>query len=252
MAKNTGILKFQGTIEELTYYRTQDGDIVRKKGGVEKSRILTDPSFARTRENMSEFAHAAQSGKMLRRALNPLMQNAKDNRVTSRLAQAMHNILKQDAVSLRGARTVTQGLATAPGKALLQGFNFNKNAPLEAVLKARYLVDTTLMGLIIEDFTPALHLAYPSSATHVSMQLGEASVDFATGQFEYLASNAVVLPIDMTAAELNLGPIGAPPVLPGSLFMCVLVEFSQEVNGAQYPLGAGFNSLGIVHVGIVL
>ena len=48
---------------------------------------------------------------------------------------------------------------------LLQGFNFNKNAPLEAILKTTYVVDSSLNDIIIQDFIPAQHLSYPDAAT---------------------------------------------------------------------------------------
>ncbi len=34
MAKLKGILKIEGTLDELTFYKTQDGHLVKTKGGV--------------------------------------------------------------------------------------------------------------------------------------------------------------------------------------------------------------------------
>lgn len=92
MAKNDGIIKIQGTLDNLTFYKSRDGNLVRTKGGISKKRIMKDPAFARTRENLSEFSNSAQSGKLLRMAVNELMQNAKDSRVTSRLVKVMSQI----------------------------------------------------------------------------------------------------------------------------------------------------------------
>lgn len=55
MAKLKGILKIEGTLDELTFYKTQDGHLVKTKGGVSADRIANDPNFQRTRENGSEF-----------------------------------------------------------------------------------------------------------------------------------------------------------------------------------------------------
>jgi len=45
-------------------------------------------------------------------------------------------------VSDRGQRKFTIGIETPEGKALLEGFEFNKYAPLSTILKPAYEVDT--------------------------------------------------------------------------------------------------------------
>lgn len=40
MAKLNGILKIEGKLENLTFYKSADGHMVRTKGGVSKNRIL--------------------------------------------------------------------------------------------------------------------------------------------------------------------------------------------------------------------
>lgn len=245
MAKNTGIIKPQGTLEDLTFYKTQDGHLIRTKGGVERSRILTDPAFARTRENMSEFAQAAQVGKMLRRGANFLMQNASDNRVTSRLAQTLSRIIKLDSVNVRGSRTVEQGLSTAQGKELLKGFNFNVNAPLEMVFRNSAVYDPEDSSFTITNFIPAQELQVPPGATHVKLQAGILNTDFSTGAFALASTAANVLPITNSASTVVLSGITAAT---GINLLLLLVEFLQEVNGVEYPLSGGFNALGIVGI----
>ena len=73
MAKLKSVIKIEGTLNELTFYKTQDGNLVRTKGGISGNRIANDPKFARTRENNNEFSSAAKSGKLIRNALRNLM-----------------------------------------------------------------------------------------------------------------------------------------------------------------------------------
>jgi len=49
MARQKSILKLQGTIGGISFYKTKDGFLAREKGGVDASRIANDPGFARTR-----------------------------------------------------------------------------------------------------------------------------------------------------------------------------------------------------------
>ncbi len=81
MAQSTGILKIEGTIEDLTFYKKDGKNYVRRKGGVSKERIANDPNFVRTRENGSEFGHSASAGKMLRLAASSMVFKAKDSQL---------------------------------------------------------------------------------------------------------------------------------------------------------------------------
>ncbi|WP_206106589.1 hypothetical protein [Ilyomonas limi] len=69
MARLNGILKIEGTLQDMTFYKTQDGHLVKTKSGVSGDRIANDPAFARTRENGYEFGNAAAAGKLLRDAI---------------------------------------------------------------------------------------------------------------------------------------------------------------------------------------
>ncbi len=135
------ILKVKGTIDGLTFYKSKDGHLVRTKGGIEKGRIMSDPAFVRTRENISEFGSVAQSGKLFRQAIGTYLNRAKDSRTNSRLLQVMHQLKKMDVLSMRGERQVHLGLNTSAGKQLLKGFDFNQKATLFSVLYAPFESD---------------------------------------------------------------------------------------------------------------
>jgi len=62
MARQKSILKLQGTIGGISFYKSKDGYLAREKGGVDASRIANDPGFARTRENGAEFGNSASAG----------------------------------------------------------------------------------------------------------------------------------------------------------------------------------------------
>lgn len=64
MARQKGIIKLKGTIGDITFYKSQDGYLTREKGGVEASRIASDPAFQRTRENGAEFGRAGKAGRL--------------------------------------------------------------------------------------------------------------------------------------------------------------------------------------------
>ncbi|MDN3492443.1 hypothetical protein [Winogradskyella bathintestinalis] len=248
MAKLRSLIKIEGTLDDLTFYKGKDGYLVRTKGGVSANRIKNDPAFARTRENGTEFGHCAKSGKLLRRAILNLVADAKDNRVTSRLGQTMSYVKNEDLTSVRGQRQVAVGLATPEGKAHLKNFDFNNNAQMSAVLLSDFTLDSVTGEVNIVDLTPNHDLGKPGGATHVSFNTGFLNLDFETGEKDLQISPTENLPINGTTTSVTLTPPAAPTGTGNQMYF-LKVAFFQEVNNVQYPLNNGaFNALQLIEV----
>ena len=248
MAKLKSIIKIEGTLDDLTFYKGKEGYLVKTKGGVSANRIKNDPSFARTRENGTEFGNAATSGKELRRSILDLLTDAKDDRVTSRLTQVMIRVKNTDTTSPRGERNVAIGITTPQGKTAIKGFNFNSNAILSAVLLTDYTLNTTTGEVEILDMVTAQNLSKPEGATHVSFTAGFLNLDFGTGDKDLVSSPIVNLPIDGTTTTVTLTPPSVP-VGTGNAFYFLKVAFFQEVNSIQYALNNGaYNALQLIDV----
>lgn len=248
MGKTEGFIRLKGTLNDLTFYKSADGNLVRTKGGVSASRIKSDPAFQRTRENGTEFAEITSAGKMLRMAVGPMLFHARDRRLTSRLVAVMARIKNLDSVSARGERNVAIGITTAEGKALLTGFDFNGHAALSSVFYPPISVDTSTGVVTVDSFIPKQQILAPEGATHFSMQSAFVHINFETGKFDTTYSPAFNHALDMTATTVTLTPSGVPGAPAVSLYL-VLVEFFQEVNGVQYSLNNGaYNVLNVLEV----
>lgn len=248
MAKANGIIKIEGTVEELTFYKKNGKNFVRKKGGVSGDRISKDPSFVRTRENNTEFGHCGSSGKVLRRALGSMVFKAKDSQLSSRLLGVMSRVKNMDTVSMRGKRSVAVGITTPEGKQALRGFDFNANADLNGVLFAPYTLNTTTGVVQISNFLPAEQVQFPQGATHVSLQCAVLGLDFSTEVSEVVYSNLVNLPLNLTPGNVTLTPTSVPTTT-GQQFFLLMISFYQEVNGVQYSLkNEEYNVLNILEV----
>lgn len=248
MARQKGIIKLKGTIGDITFYKTQDGHLAREKGGIDASRIASDPAFQRTRENGSEFGRAGKAGKLLRTALRPLLINSADGRMVSRLTQAMVKVIQADLVSERGSRNVIDGEAE-----LLFGFEFNIRGKLGTSLFAPFVgaIDRVAGEITVDiaSFVPANMLAAPSGTTHFKIISGGAEVDFEAETFVVATSETAILPWDSapTVAISHTNAVTAASTKP--LFLALGVEFYQEINGQMYPLKNGaFNPLSIAKV----
>ncbi|CAM3979955.1 hypothetical protein FLCU109888_12390 [Flavobacterium cucumis] len=248
MARQSGIIKLKGTIGDITFYKTQDGHLAREKGGVEASRIASDPAFQRTRENGSEFGRAGKAGKLLRTALRPLLLKASDGRMVSRLTQQMVKVIQMDAVSTRGMRNVIDGEIE-----LVLGFEFNIRGKLGTSLFAPFTTDIDrvagTLDVSIPSFIPANMIAAPSGTTHFKVISGGALIDFTGETYVVATSETAIMPWDTSATTaINLSnAVTANATHP--LVLALGVEFYQEINGQMYPLKNGaFNPLSIVAV----
>ncbi|GHC64493.1 hypothetical protein [Ulvibacter litoralis] len=241
MAKQAGIIKLKGTIDDLSFYKTVDGHLARAKGGIDKNKILNDPAFQRTRENNSEFGAAGKGGKLIRTSVRHLMQNAKDRRVVSRLTKELLAIIKTDPLNPRGKRTIQDG-----NLEVIEGFDFNSNAPLSTTLYVGYTTNfNRTSGEVtanLEAFSPTIRIAAPTGTTHFKLSLGAAEIDFVNMQFVFSAADTGVLPY--TAPELPANTLTAP-LSPDSdlpVLQVIGVEFYQMVNGEYYSLKNGANN----------
>jgi len=248
MAKQKGIIKLEGTIGGVTFYKSQDGYLAKEKGGVPADRIANDPAFQRTRENGAEFGAAGKAGKVLRNALRALLQNASDSRMVSRLTTELVKVIQEDATNPRGERNVIDGEAE-----LLGGFEFNKNGKLGTTLYAPFTaaIDRVAGTLTanLPAFIPLNMIAAPSGTTHYRIISAGAEVDFENEVFVVDAKDSGILPWDANAtAIINLvNAVTANSAHP--LFLALGIEFYQEVNGVKYPLKNGaFNALALVKV----
>ena len=248
MARQKGIIKLKGTVGDITFYKSIDGYLAREKGGIEASRIATDPAFVRTRENNAEFGNATMAGKLLRDTVRALSMNTADSRVTSRLTRILAKVKNMDTTSVRGERSVAAGIATPAGKLLMKGFNFNIKAPLGAVLHKPYELITSNGEILISPIVTMNDVSIPQGATHVIFKAGLAVVNFATGDTELAVSTPARFAIAPVQEDVDVVPTPAP-TLTGIKFFLLCIEFVQAVNGADYQLKNGaHNVLNIVEV----
>jgi hypothetical protein len=248
MARQRGVIKLEGTLDDITFLKTSDGYMAKVKSSVSADRIATDPDYARTRENNAEFGRAGKAGQLLRSALRTEVKKVSDSRMISRLTQQMMAVLHADTTSARGERNVVDG-----DLQLVEGFEFNEKGTLGTSLATPYT--TTIdrpsgdCKVDIPAFVPANVLSAPSGSTHFRIFTAAAEVDFENGTFTVDSKESEVLPIDYTATQaINLvSTVSQAGTLP--VFVVLGVEYFQELNAAQYPLKNGaFTAMAVIKV----
>jgi len=248
MARQSGIIKLEGTIGDLTFYKSKDGLLARAKGGVDGERIRKDQAFARTRENSNEFARAVSAGKLLRNVFRPWIKSAADGRMVSRLTKQMVAVVKADATSLRGERNALDGELE-----LLIGFDFNKNAPFADTFRqeAEYRIDRAegFAVFATNDFNPSTNIVRPEGASHAQLMMVFAEINFEAGVYQAIDSQSAFLDLNSQIVPGIVMSTGLSPQSEHPLFLLVGIEFFQEVNRQYYPLSNNnFNAMSILIV----
>lgn len=244
MAKLKGIVQFTGKLEGLSFYERDGEIIVRKTGGFDGAAIKTEANYVRTRENYTEFGHCTLAGKQLREALGSYARKAKTTYTHSRFAGLLTKIMKCDTLSERGKRTVSLGLATAEGKQLLQGFEFNPEKSLHSMIATPYEVSMTEGKVIFEHFDVNA-IAFPVGVTHLSLQFLLLRCDFEEDNFILSEGESCILTPNSSPPHLELSTV--LPEGNGILIGLVFGEFFQEVNGVRFDLReCGMRVVGVV------
>lgn len=247
MARQDTITPLTGSVGNLIFYKTQDGYLARKKGGISKERIRTEAAFARTRENNAEFRRCGSAIKLLRSAFSLLLQGTADNRVASRLTKALMQVIVSDAINPKGERNVTDGNIK-----LLEGFDFNVHGKLAQIFHAPYTATidpgTGTMTIDIPAFLTQKMIVAPQGATHFRFKSAGASIDFKGNTFETKTAETGLFPLEDEVREpirmtLAVAPSGVP------LLLVLGVEFVQVINGVPHSLqDVRSNGLAVVKV----
>lgn len=258
MAKQTGLLRYSGTMGGVRHFKIKglSGDYAGLKGGPTGEQVKTDAAFVRTRENMNEFGGSAKAGKSIRNALSALMSEMSDSQLTGRLTGVMKKINLEDGSEARGYRAIL----ISQQRNYLTGFQFNKNINFDSIMSAPFtlahVAGRTEATATIPAFNPASFLSAPAGATHFRLIQALAVVsDFgyanSTGTYEPIdADNNELVEISYSA-YLPLNTVTTNTVitstLPGtptltadvSVLQCLGIEFFQQVGSNYYLFNSG-------------
>ena len=248
MARQVSLVKFEGKIGDLSFYKDKRGYQARMKGGPTKDQINSDPRFQRTKENGLEFGRAANASKKLREQLRELLNPGSDTAFSNRLTGRMNRIIRADEVNGRGDRQV---LAANLGQ--LVGLECNLKAQLKDVffLKIRPVYDRAtgdgsfaipemIAKNVIKGLEGATHVQIQRVATEFDAQNPEAD-EVAIARSSYMDIGKS----EATAAE-NL-TLQLQPQPDAVVLIMMGISYFQFVNGGYYPLSNGmYNALTFV------
>ncbi len=110
-------------------------EIIAKKGGPTAAQIKSKESYKELRKNQKEFGVASMMAKTLRQSLSTGMSEICETYVSGKLTAQFRNLAKME-----DGETGTRPLFLSKHGHLLNGFDFNSNAPYEEIFGAKYFV----------------------------------------------------------------------------------------------------------------
>ena len=150
----------------MNFYQRKGGHYVRKKGAVDRDRILNDPRFARVRENMSEFTAASIPATFLRKSLNTLVKQLGGSTVQARLMRIFRKMINRGD-GQAGKRTIEM----QANKLLFTEFQFNEDKKFDSIFTAFVdppVIDEnrSVVTWTVPEFDLENELEMPSGTTH--------------------------------------------------------------------------------------
>ena len=239
MARQSGPIPIEGTLGDLIFYKTIHGHLVRRKGSLDKKRVMNDPAFERSRAAGSEFGRAGAASGLIRRAVREHCPYAGDGQTHARLSKLMGAIIREDNQHPVGERQVT-----AANISPLKTFEWITDHPLSRSFWAQVGGSMTPEGKLtisMPGFQPKRDLAWPLNATHaqlttvcISARFSDRMVDSVSAQSGKLVKNN---------AAINLALECSVPVHEGAVMMVGIgVEFFEGDTALEE--GAAFGIVG--------
>ncbi len=266
MATNLSFLKLKGNLGGLNFYEAGGENRVREKGGVDRDRIMNDPDFKRTRENMCEFGGAAKVGKAFRMCFSEVIKMMSEPTLTGRVTGMMRKINSM-GTGTRGKRMFD----LVSYSDLLKGFEFNRNEPLSSIFYAPsdpvvFNANRDVVTWNVPVFKTDRLMLAPEGSTHFKLILAAGIVsnyvyvgdsgmyepaEVALDCLHGLAESAEIPIGGMSPAAINLSvDLGVGLALPANVIVLAAtgIIFYQQIN-SEYYLLARNNAMQVAAIG---
>jgi hypothetical protein len=243
MPKQTGDFPLIGSFGDFVFYKTKHGNLVRRKGSLNKERVSTEAAFEGSRKAGSDFGRAGKGSGLLRGEIKKYCPYAGDGETHARLSKVLLQIIREDKINPAGERQVL-----AENIAPLKAFEWVKDKPLGRSFWAQCggsLGADGVLTITMPGLQPKRDLAWPANATHAEITVVGIAADFPNKTATSASASTGFLMKSPVSIDKSLScPL---PVQEGLVMMAGIgVQFFQEVAGKMEPLveGAAFGIVG--------
>ena len=257
MAILTGAIKYRGSFKSIrNYMNLHDPNVYAgEKGGANRELIMNSPVFARTRENMNEFAGVGLVVKAIRRGLQSLLPEQSDKHFTGRLMRVVKEINRRDPDGIRGKRAII----ISGQRPFLASMIFNKLQDIAEMLQSQFTCEHPIerneatLSLTALTIKPVMvpkgathyraqnHISIISDYTYVEANRRYEPLSQMNGLSAFAYSEYTLIGTALTDEIVAAFPVGTAVTDDDSVIQCVGIEFYQLTGANTYlPLqGSG-------------
>ncbi len=216
-------------------YNLNDDHVLRKTSGFTSEGMQTDPKYARSRDNASDFGAVTRLCKVIRIGLNEVLPRSNNLAVCNGLTTVMGKVMCCDAIAERGKRSLKNGFATEGGRALFTGYDLNPDGLFRNTFKGNYRFDAERSLLIIDSFDTAAAFVFPEGANCVGLRMGALRFDFDTSNSFFKLTDWSLFCFESKITEaIQLG-FDVIPDGEGVVFFILEISFFVENAGSYVP-----------------
>lgn len=243
MARQTGVLKFEGTIDEIIFYKRNGKYYARKKGAPSREKLKKGKEFENSRRVSAEFGHASKFAAKLSRSCVGLLNPGRHDGLHGKLTSILNRVIQSDTVSEYGHRRLRFG-----NLELMKGFDFEATS-LKSLIANMPTVDHQgqVVRINFSRIGDVKKKAIPDGATHYRVDLLWCRLDEVTEKVGYQEYQGNIIELNASldlngVVEMDLGnALQSEEVL----FVVMGIVFLQEVNGKMDEL-AGKRAVGVL------
>jgi len=205
MAKQKGIIKILGTIDDMNFYRRKGKNIVRKAGGgFSGEAFRNNPNYVTIRKNANDFGKCSTVKKHFNIALEPITSLVRDGDLHSYMMKLFTQLKDFDQVHEKGQKQVYEGIKTKTGKDLLLNFKFTPLCqPMDVLANPNLEVDMDAGQLRISKWN--LHEnRLPENTTKVVLELSRLHFDFKDMDYGLSLGDTAYLNLTDEISDLEL------------------------------------------------
>ena len=215
-----------------------------RKINLTAERIKKDPAFRRTRQRAKEFGAVAT----LTKNIGEAVASATGIKIAARkLNSALARAVQADKVNVPGFRTVLEGQWQS-----LQGFDLNKQAPLNEAVKAacycRFKEATQEISIQVPAIIPAIHMFPPPGSTHGRLKFTVISLDAAYIVHISPWQQSGLMPIKPVAMPEIKKTFTVAAATPGLHWVILFIQWYRPAEGNNTQLVKTPGPLNIVQV----
>lgn len=228
MARQTGVLKFEGTIDEIIFYKRNGKYYARKKGAPSREKLKKGKEFENSRRVSAEFGHASKIASKLYRSCKGILNSGRHDGLHGKLTSILNRVIQSDPISEYGKRKLGLGELK-----LLEGTSFEKTNLKSIVDEIPSVIfSNNQLQINFIELGSIKRKSLPIPATHYRINILWCRINEANYDTKFRKSETVPLMIDQPLSINGLikMDLEEPLEVDDVLIVIFGIEFLQEIN----------------------